>query len=159
MALVPGLRGGLQEKPDLERNTGRVAVTEDGVPRMLKLRPTASPIETYTRPAALPKNNDAERLMAALAPLNSALLGFGEVIKAEQKDKHAGINAKLSTMKADEVRAELRDNPTGELATSLREEKGQELFAAKMAQDDITRWQEEWATGPKDGTDVSPAAR
>lgn len=159
MALVPGLRGGLQEKPDAERNTGRVGLQTDGVPRMPKLRPTAAPIETYTRPAAIPEDNDAERLMAALVPLNSALLGFGEVMKAEEKDKHAAVNAKLSTMKAEDVRSELRDNPTGELATSLKQEKGQELFAAKMAQDDITRWQEEWATGPKDGVDVEEFLR
>ncbi|KFC68877.1 hypothetical protein FG93_03499 [Bosea sp. LC85] len=159
MALVPGLRGGLQEKPDLERNTGRVGLQSDGVPRMPKLRPAASPIETYTRPGALPKDNDAERLMAALAPLNSALLGFGEVMKGEQKDKHAASNAWLATHSAEDARKELRDNPTGELATSLREEKGQELFAAKMAQDDVTRWQEEWATGPKDGVDVEEFLR
>lgn len=160
MALVPGLRGGLQERPEGgTRNTGRIVVTEDGVPRNQRLRPTASPIETYSRPAALPKNNDAERLMSALSSLNPALLSFGEAMKEGDKDKHAAINARLATMKAEDVRSELRDNPTGDLATSLKEEKGQELFAAKMAQDDVTRWQEEWATGAKDGVDVEEFLR
>ncbi len=154
MALVPGLRGGLQERPDGSRNTGRVVVTQDGVPKNPRLKPQAGPVETYSRPAALPTNNDAERLMSALSSLNPSLLRFGEVMKEEDKDKHAALNAKLSTMKAEDVRSELRDNPTGELASSLKEEKAQELFAAKMAQDDITRWQEEWATGAKDGVDV-----
>lgn len=160
MALVPGLSGGLQERPEAgTRNTGRTMVTEDGVPRNQKLRPQAAPVETYSRPAALPKDNDAERLMASLASLNPALLSFGEALKEGDKDKHATINAKLATMKAEDVRTELRDNPTGELATSLKEEKAQELFAAKMAQDDVTRWQEEWATGAKDGKDVEAFLR
>lgn len=160
MALVPGLRGGLQERPEAgTRNDSRVGLQTDGVPRMPKLRPSASPVETYTRPGALPKDNDTERLMAALAPLNASLLRFGETVQAGDKDKHAAVNAKLSTMKAEDVRSELRDNPTGELATSLKEEKAQELFAAKMAQDDVTRWQEEWATGAKDGADVEEFLR
>ncbi|HEV2509680.1 hypothetical protein [Bosea sp. (in: a-proteobacteria)] len=159
MALVPGLRSGLQERPEGGRNTGRVVVTEDGVPKNKRLQPTASPIETYTRPAALPKNNDAERLIASLAGVNPALLRLGETLKEEDKDKHAAVNAKLATMKAEDVRTELRDNPTGELATSLKTEKAQELFAAKMAQDDVVRWQEEWATGAKDGVDVEAFLR
>lgn len=160
MTLVPSLRGGLQERPEAgSRNTGRVMVTEDGVPRNQRLRPQAGPIETYSRPAALPKDNDAERLMAALVPLNSALLGFGEAMKDGQKDKHAVQNAWLASHTAEEARKEVRDNPNGELATALREEKGQELFAAKLAQDDVTRWQEEWATGAKDGMDVEEFLR
>lgn len=159
MALVPGLRGGLQEKPDLERNTGRVGLQTDGVPRMPKLRPTASPIETYTRPPALPRDNDAERLIGALSSLNPALLQLGAAVKDEQKDKHAAQNAWLASHTAEEARKEVRDNPNGELATALREEKGQELFAAKMAQDDVTQWQQEWATGAKDGMDVEEFLR
>lgn len=154
MALVPGLRGGLQERPDLERNTGRVGLQTDGVPKNHKLRPQATPIETYTRPPALPKDNDADRLIASLAGLNPALLQLGAALKDEQKDKHAGWNAKIATMKAEDIRRETRDNPNGDLARYLHEEKGQELFAAKLAQDTVTRAQEEWAAGPKEGADV-----
>lgn len=155
MALVPGLRADPQERPDVSRNTSRVGIESDGVGRPQRLRPTAAPIETYTRPPAIPKDDSAERLISALAPLNRSLLTLGSVLHEEKKkDGNADLNAWISTKKADEVRQEIRDNPNGPMAVAIREEKGQELFAAKVAQDVVLKAQEEWAGGQKDGVDI-----
>lgn len=159
MALVPGLRGGLQERPEGERNTGRVGLQTDGVPRMPKLHAQAAPIETYTRPVAIPKDDNAQRLISALSTLNPALLRFGEAMKTESKDEHAETNAKLATMSMGDVTNELKSNPEGPLSLALRKEKGQELFAAKLAQNTVLKAQEEWAAGPKDGVDANAFVR
>lgn len=104
MASVNGLRPFEDDIGQTTRNTGRV-VTNDDVTRMPTLRPTASPTNTYARPAQDPINNDTARLSEALSGLNPALARFAQVSLPDQAQKTTtSINAKLTATGGDKVK-------------------------------------------------------
>ncbi|MCJ2025038.1 hypothetical protein [Methylobacterium sp. J-067] len=87
---------GLSSSQDPINATGQTRLRDsmklaDGldVVRPTELRPAASPVDTYARPAQAPINHDLENLISGLSSLNSGLQHFSAV-----QDKNAKKNAK-----------------------------------------------------------------
>jgi hypothetical protein len=96
MALTPGLRPFSEDAPEgRRRNKAAIGLKEQNT-RLPSVRPQASPVDPYARPAAAPKDDSLVQLADALGTLNPALLRYGSASIAEQKEEtQTGVEAKL----------------------------------------------------------------
>lgn len=101
MARVSGLRPFTEDRPDVGgRVGGRVQVQTPQA--RVGLRPTASPVDTYSRPAR-PADDGLGRLAQSLASLNPSLLRFADTIHQERVEEvDAAARAKLQGMSKEE---------------------------------------------------------
>lgn len=139
-------------------NDGRVQ-TREFAPNNPRLRPTATPVDTFVRPAKAPIDNDLERLSSALSAFSPALEKYGMAVQNENvRKKHDPVSAEfnelVSTKGAAWVRDDIKANPDGRAATLVRGEKESELFGTKAAEDFMARTVEAYGVeANKDGFD------
>ncbi len=155
MALVPGLKEFSEDRPDVSRKpSGRVVLKDASPGELPRLRPTATPVETYARPNKGVQDNSLSRLAESLAAFNPSLLRFSEAYMKDEDKVDAEFNKRLNSMTPAEAMAKIKDGSDPEFSSRISKAKNQELFAARVAQDTFEKAKEEWATENKDGLNV-----
>lgn len=117
------------------------------VVRPTELRPVASPVETYAKPAQAPINHDLENLAAGLASLNPALQHFAKATTKDDKeiDKDA-LAAKYGRMSAADLTKVLQSGEDPELSNKYAAGFVGNIRASKQGDEDGAWWNNHYNT-------------
>ncbi|MEH3146266.1 MAG: hypothetical protein PGN34_13160 [Methylobacterium frigidaeris] len=148
MALQSGLQPFREDAPDVGRARSAVPLQDARIPTG-GLNPVAAPVNTYNRPMAPPIDNNAERLVAALAGLSPALQRLSQTMSSEGKDEaESSVQAKMLKVGGDpkKVEALMASDPEmqsgmGKAAASRR--LGQ-LLASQAINEAKTKYQNDF---------------
>lgn len=157
MARVAGLTPFTEDLPGSARaKRGRANSPDPNQIKAPRLSPVASPVDTYSRPAAPPSDNHLESLAQALAGLNPALQRFSAAQMQEPSDSRAQALKVLQTMSRDQVAKGIKEGTIPEFQTMA----GMEVYGEDRAYNDLNelerRWNEE---ADKDNGDVDQLIR
>ena len=154
MERVAGLRPltGERTPQPRERNKSRVPVrTEMSKPQ--NLRPTASPVETYVRPAQpIAGSNGWEQLAKSLAVIQPNIKSFFDAQTEAKKGGDAdvnSVNAQLLPLSPEERKQAIKEGKV----QGLQSLAGREAAAKRVAYDTMTQWEEDYKTNFNPATD------
>ena len=148
MAMTPGLRPFREDAPQGARRDKRAIGIKDVPERMPALRPTAAPVDPYTRPEPPAKGDPLAQLADSLGQLNPALQRFGTAYMQQKKeDTTSSIDAKLAQAGGPEAVQKLIETDP-EVQTELGKSAAMRFMgkqlAAKAVQDAQTKYQNDF---------------
>ncbi len=145
MVTTPGLKPFREDRPDVDRADRAIPIPESEQ-RPQRLQPVARPVDTYARPAPVPRDNDLTRLADSLSSLVPTLTRFGEQNAAVENENAEGNAIKrLAGKTPQEQRALIDSDPM--FRNALAKAAGENQYAIAVAEEFVSRKREEFATG------------